>query len=232
MSRVALAVVVGTSLSMSLSMSLLGCEEQPKPEKTAASRTPAAPPQPTAAPKPTAVASAAPPLKDRDDCPEGSTGPGTFDKPCEGGQGSHDGGDVDGKLTDTGPSFRVVNKSKLGILYGRLAAYFYDKAGKQLEANDTSESPPKKRPQQWCSGKIFDGPMKPGEKAVITFSCVKKDNVPEGTAAIEAELQVVGFMDEEGKKTEYYWRNEELTPDQRRWRKVALGATLSGRALS
>ena len=120
-----------------------------------------------------------------------------------------------GKMDDKGPSFRVVNKSKLDILYGNAVAYFYDKAGKQLEANDISESPPKKKPTQTCGGNIFDGPMKAGEKAVITFSCIKKDHVPEGTAAIEVEMQQVGFTDASGKKNEFYWRNKDLTPAAR-----------------
>jgi hypothetical protein len=57
--------------------------------------------------------------------------------------------------------------------------------------------------------------MKPGEKAVITFSCVKKEHVPEGAKAIEGELQIVGFADATEKKSEYYWRNNDLVPDAR-----------------
>jgi hypothetical protein len=191
----------------------VGCEEEPTaPAKPAAS---AAVAQPAAAAQPAAPVASAPPPKDRDDCPEGSSGPGTFDKPCE-GKGKTRLMEVTwtGKMTDTGPSFRVVNKSKLDIIYGKLAAYFYDKAGKQLDALESEESG-KKRSQKWCAGKIFDGPMKAGEKAVITFSCVKKGNVPEGTAFVEGELQMVGFLDDAGEKTEFYWRNTDLTPDER-----------------
>jgi hypothetical protein len=200
-----------TVIGVSLLLGGLGCEEEPAPAaKPAASATVAQPAVTQAAP----VASAAP-LEDRDDCPEGSTGPGTFDKPCE-GKGKTRMMQVSwtGKMTDTGPSFRVTNTSKLDIIYGKLAAYFYDKSGKQLEAVGSSESGDKKRPQQWCAGKIFDGPMKAGEKAVITFSCVKKSNVPEGTAFIEGELEMVGFPDQTG-KTDFYWRNSDLTPDVR-----------------
>jgi hypothetical protein len=89
-----------------------------------------------------------------------------------------------------------------------MAAYFYDKAGKLLPAS-------KESPMQWCAGKIFQGPMKVAEKAVITFSCVNKSHVPEGTTHVEAEMQMVGFTDDEGKQTSFYWRNKDLTPDAR-----------------
>lgn len=120
-----------------------------------------------------------------------------------------------GKTDDKGPSFRVVNKSTtLTILYGKIAVYFYDKAGKQLEVMDGA-TPPKGRPSQLCSGNLFSGIMKPGEKAVVTFSCVQKKDVPEGTVAIEAEMQVVGFADDTEKKSDLYWKNTDLTPDVR-----------------
>ncbi len=115
-------------------------------------------------------------------------------------------------MDDKGPSFRVVNKAKETILYGKAFAYFYDKAGKQLEVKDSDGKP---RPYQVCPGNLFSGVMKPAEKAVITFSCVKKDHVPEGTAAIEVEMQTVGFADASEKKNEYYWRNPELSPEVR-----------------
>ena len=57
--------------------------------------------------------------------------------------------------------------------------------------------------------------MKPAEKATITFSCVKKDNVPEGTTQVEAEMQMVGFADASEKKSEYFWKNGDLTPEAR-----------------
>jgi hypothetical protein len=119
-----------------------------------------------------------------------------------------------GKMSDTGaPTFRVVNKSKLVILYGKIVTYFYDKAGKQLEVPAGSSGKP--RQHQDCPGNIFSGVMQPAEKAVINFSCVGKSSVPEGTSAIEAEIQMVGFADAEGKHSEFYWKNEELTPDTR-----------------
>jgi len=117
-----------------------------------------------------------------------------------------------GKIADDGPSFRVVNKSPSVILYGKIVAYFYDKSGKQLEGKDSAG---KALPSRSCTGNLFSGVMKPAEKAVITFSCLKKEHVPEGTAAIEAEMQMVGFADSSERKSEYYWRNTELTPDAR-----------------
>lgn len=208
-----------TSLALVLALSASACDEEKAPSKAA----PSAKPTPTLPEASAPVASAAP-AKPRDDCPEGSSGEGTFNKPCE-AKGDSRMMEVTwtGKMGDDGPSFRVVNSSKLQILYGKLVAYFYDKSGKQLQAKDTSESPPKDRPSQPCAGNIFAGPMKPGEKAVITFSCVKKEHVPEGTAAIEAELEMVGFTDESGKKNEFYWRNKELTPDARPKSKPAKG---------
>jgi hypothetical protein len=205
------------SSALALSLALcgaLGCEdEQGTPGKPAASAAPAvtraAPPEP----KPAPVVSAPPP-EPRKDCPEGSSGEGSFNKPCE-ADGTARAMDVKwtGKLTDTGPSFRVHNTSKVDIIYGKMAAYFYDKAGKQLRVKDEGASD-KTEPAQWCAGKIFEGPMKADEKAVITFSCVKKEHVPEGTDAIQAEMQMVGFT-KDGKTTEFYWRNSELTPDER-----------------
>jgi hypothetical protein len=118
------------------------------------------------------------------------------------------------KTDDQGPSSAIANKSKLVILYGKIAVYFYDKAGKQLPVQDDS-TPPKSRPYHTCSGKFFGGVMNPGEKAVLTFSCVPKSVVPDGTATVEAEMQMVGYADATGKKIDFYWRNNDLTPDAR-----------------
>jgi len=116
-----------------------------------------------------------------------------------------------GKTTDEGPKFSVTNKSKMPILFGSLVAYFYDKAGKQLQV--TSGGKP--QPSQPCSGNIFAGAVKPDEKIFVFFSCVKKADVPEGTVTIEAEVKKVGFTDEAGTKNEFYWQNSELVPDER-----------------
>ena len=184
-----------------------GCEEPPKEE--------AAPPKPkaTVAPKaPTATASAKPPPKPREDCPEGSSGIGTFEQPC---QGSGDTRMMEvawtGKTTDKGPKFSVINKSDKPILHGTVVAYFYDKKGKQLQVTGSD----KPRPKQTCSGNIFAGAVKPGEKIYVFFSCVKKSHIPEGTDAIEAEVKTVGFADATGVKNEFYWRNDDLVPDER-----------------
>jgi hypothetical protein len=192
-----------------LAVLALGCEEQPKKEE--------APPKPSASaaaatPAPTPTPTPAPPPKPREDCPEGSTGIGTSGEPC---LGSGDSRMMEvkytGKTTDEGPKFSVTNKTKKSILFGSVAAYFYDKAGKQLTVTHGG----KPRPMQLCSGNIFAGAVKPDEKIFVFFSCVKKDHVPEGTAAIEAEIKTVGFADESGSKNEYYWSNPDLIPDVR-----------------
>jgi hypothetical protein len=150
------------------------------------------------------------------DCPKGSAGPGTFTKPCDAKGGSRM-MDVTwtGKTDEKGPHFRVTNKSPSTILYGKVAVYFYDKAGKQLDVMDNSAVPAKSRRYHSCGGNMFGGVMKAGEKAVLMFSCVGKDVVPTGTASVEAEMQIVGFTDETEKKITYYWRNADLTPDAR-----------------
>jgi hypothetical protein len=168
----------------------------------------------SSAPAPEAAAPSASASGPVHDCPEGSTGDGTLAKPCD-AKGTARMMELTwtGKTTDDGPSFRVTNKSKSTILYGKVVAYFYDKAGKQLEVKDAAG---KASPNKPCAGaNLFGGVMKPAEKAVITFSCVKKEHVPEGTAAIEGEVQMVGFADASEKKSEYFWRNSNLTPDTR-----------------
>jgi hypothetical protein len=200
------------SLVLIGSLFIVSCDEKkPAGPNAAASSAPAvastAPPVASSA----APAASAPP---RSDCPKGSAGPGTFDQPCD-QKGSTRLMEIawTGKTDDKGPHFKVTNKSSSVILYGRVAAYFYDKAGKQLEVKDASG---KGHPSHGCGGNIFGGVMKPKENAVITFSCVKKETVPEGTAAIEAEIPMVGFASADEKKSEFYWRNEDLVPEQRK----------------
>ena len=176
---------------------------------------PASATQAAAAPSAAASASAAP-LVNRADCPKGSVGPGTFDKPCEAKGATTRMMDVawTGKYDDKGaPQFKVTNKASQTILYGRIVVYFYDKSGKQLDVKDAEG---KTKPYQPCGGNIFSGVMKAGEKATISFSCVKKEHVPDGTAAIEAEMQTVGFADASGDKSDLYWRNNDLAPEQRK----------------
>jgi hypothetical protein len=177
----------------------------------AAASVSAAPP-PSASPAPVA---SAPPAEPPHECPDGSTGPGSFAKPCDAKGAARMMTVKWTKTGDSGPSFAVTNKGKLVIVYGKIAVYFYDKAGKQLEVMDDSTSPPKSRPYHTCSGQFFGGVMNPAEKEVLTFSCVPKKVVPDGTATIEAEMQMVGFADASGKKIDFYWRNADLTPDTR-----------------
>jgi len=204
MSKAVKFLLVTVALSLAC-----GCdEEKPAPAKATASATAAA--APSAAPTPTPTASTPPTPKH--DCPEGTAGDGTFEKPCE-AKGTARTMEVTwtGKMDDKGPTFRVVNTSKADILYGKIVVYFYDKKGKQLEVKDEEKA----RPYKTCAGNIFAGPMKAAEKATITFSCIKKEHVPEGTDAIQAEIELVGYTDAGGKKSEWFWRNKELTPNER-----------------
>ena len=163
---------------------------------------------------PTAAPSAAP--EPPHDCPAGSAGIGSFASPCE-AKGKDRVMDITWKKTDDkGPLFFVKSKSKLTVLYGKVAVYFYDKAGKQLEVKDEANPIAKPRPFHTCTGaNLFGGEMKLGDKYDLTFSCVPKKVVPEGTDKIEAEIQMVGFADPTGKKVDFYWRNQDLTPEIR-----------------
>lgn len=201
-----------TWMTAALAVMAFGCEQEAAKPAPAPAKTVEAKPAPTPAPAPTPPP--APVL--RTDCPEGSSGEGTFDNPCKGSQAARL-MEVEWtkKMDDKGPSFRVINTSPKTILYGKIAVYYYDKAGKQLESAKKSDDSAKSRPYDTCSGNIFAGVMKPKEKAVITFSCIKKDDVPEGTDAIEAEMVMVGFADATDKSNEYYWRNDDLAPDER-----------------
>jgi len=201
-----------------IAVALFGCSKESGDTKAAPS---ASAPEPTTPPKvasaaPSASASAAP--EPPHDCPAGSSGVGSLAKPCE-AKGADRLMTVKWTKTtdDLGPEFSITNKSKLVILYGKIAVYFYDKAGKQLDATpDTSENPPKARHFHTCSGTFFQGVMKPAENAALTFSCVPKKAIPEGTATIEAEMPMVGFADSTEKKVDFYWRNPELSPDVRK----------------
>jgi hypothetical protein len=205
-------------LTMAAIVSLVvGCskdESTPPPTPSAsAAPPPSVSAQAPSASAPPAMTSSAP--EPTHDCPAGSSGPGSFGKPCE-AKGRSRMMEVKWKKTgDDGPSFAVTNKSSLVILYGKIAVYFYDKAGKALGVLDDTASPPKPRPYHTCSGKFFGGVMKPAEREVLTFSCVPKSVVPEGTASVEAEMQMVGFADASEKKIDFYWRNNDLAPDSR-----------------
>ena len=175
----------------------------------------------SAVPSATTVASAAPSASAapevQHDCPAGSTGLGSFSKPCD-AKGNARMLEVawNGKYADNGaPWFKVKSKSQKAILYARVGVYFYDKAGKQIDIKEAPEGSDKTHAYHTCSGKLFDGIINAGEKATYTFSCMGKSNIPDGTAAIEAEAMMVGFADASQKKDEFFWRNNDLTPEQR-----------------
>ena len=193
-----------------LAVCFLGCEKE-KPTPTAPSASAPAPvvsAPPVASTAPTASAAE---KKPSHPCPEGSTGKGTFEDPCK-AKGKTRIMDVtwNKKIGDKGPTFQIVNKSKLEILYGKIVVYFYDKKGKQMDA--TAGEKPRRR--LTCAGEIFAGPVKAGEKVFMNFSCVKKEDVPKGAVEIEGEIQTVGFTDDTG-KADTFWRNDDLAPEER-----------------
>ncbi len=210
-----------TPVAFAIALAVIGCsKEEAKSETPAASASAVPSASAGASPDatPSGVPSASAPAEEAEpnhDCPAKSTGPGSFTKPCE-AKGSERLMTVKWKKTDDkGPSFSIKNIGKTTILYGRIAVYFYDKSGKQLDAVDDSGTSTKTKPFHTCSGSFFQGVMKPSESAVLTFSCVPKKVVPDGTAAIEAEMQMVGFADATEKKIDFYWRNADLTPNAR-----------------
>jgi len=194
-----------------LALCAFACDEPPSEpaaaSATAAPSVAAPPPVKTAAPTATVAT-----RKPTHPCPDGTEGDGTLKSPCLAkGKTRIMEATWTGKITDKGPSFRVVSKAKLEILYGNVIVYFYDKAGKQLEITVGDDT----RKKVSCAGNIFAGPMKPAEKATLWFSCVKKKHVPEGAVAIEAEMQTVGFIGKDGKKADTFWRNKDLAPKER-----------------
>ena len=152
--------------------------------------------------------------------PAGSTssnGTGSFGKPCEAkGNARLVELSWNGKYDDKGaPSFRVVSKAAKTVLYGRLAVYFYDKAGKQIDVKEAPEGSDKTHAFHTCSGNVFAGGLNAAEKATYNFSCMGKSNIPEGMASMEVEAFMVGFADASIKKNEFYWKNADLSPDAR-----------------
>ena len=206
-----------TPATLAIVLAVFGCskEEATSPTPAAsASAVPSASPDaaPSAVPSASATAEEA---EAHHDCPAKSSGVGSFTKPCE-AKGNVRLMTVKWKKTDDkGPSFSIKNIGQTTILYGKIAVYFYDKGGKQLDVTDDSGTSTKTKPFHTCSGNFFQGVMKPSESAVLTFSCVPKKVVPDGAAAIEAEMQMVGFADATEKKIDFYWRNADLTPNAR-----------------
>jgi len=211
----------GILIAMIAAVAAFGCSKEQSttggaPSASASVAAPAPTPSASVAAAPSASASAAPEVQH--DCPAGSTGTGSFGKPCE-AKGSARMMEVawNGKADASGaPSFKVQSKSaKQPILYGKMAVYFYDKANKQIDVKEAVEGSEKTHSFHTCSGNIFAGQVNPGEKLTMNFSCMKKKDVPEGAAAIEAEMQMVGFADASGKKNDFYWKNPDLTPEAR-----------------
>src|SRR5215471_111624 len=123
--------VVALCVAVLLTMYLVGCDKEkatpPAPSASApAASAPAAGEAASAAP----VASA-PEKKPSHPCPEGSTGKGTFEDPCK-AKGKTRIMEVtwNKKIGDKGPTFQIVSKAKIDVVYGKVVVYFYDKAGK------------------------------------------------------------------------------------------------------
>jgi hypothetical protein len=200
--------IAATFGAAALAAGLIGCDkETTKPAAPSASApAPSSPPE-----TPSAPAASAAERKPVHPCPEDSTGKGTFDDPCR-AKGKKRMMEVswNKKIGDKGPTFKIVNDAKLEILYGKIVVYFYDKSGKQIDVSGGD----KPRRRLTCAGNIFAGPVKPGEKVFMNFSCVKKEDVPKGAKDIEGEIQTVGFTDDAG-KSDTYWRNDDLAPEDR-----------------
>ncbi|MET0592159.1 MAG: hypothetical protein ABW133_05640 [Polyangiaceae bacterium] len=201
-----------TLAATAFALYLGGCEDEKKEEAKPAATASAPPPVVSAPPAASPAPVASTPEKvPSHPCPDKSTGKGTFDDPCK-AKGKTRLMDVtwDKKIGDKGPTFKIVNNAKLDILYGKVVVYFYDKAGKQLEAKVGD----KNYKRLTCAGNIFAGAVKPAEKVFMNFSCVRKDDVPAGATTIEGEIQTIGFTDDAG-KSDTYWRNDDLAPEER-----------------
>jgi len=133
---------------------------------------------------------------------------------------------VDGQDGRQGPFFKVTNKSPSTILYGKIAVYFYDKR-KQLDVMDTAATRPSRFPTAPAPANL-QRRDEARRKATIQFSCVKKEHVPEGTAAIEAEMQTVGFRRDEKRSTST--GPTDLVPDARKKAASSSGSGLEPRA--
>ena len=214
-----LATLIALALAPAV---LVACKDEPSSGGAPSASASASAPPASSASAPASSASAAPSAaptaaEPPHDCPSGSTGPGSFAKPCEAKGTARTMTVKWTKTGDNGPSFAVTNTSPIVIVWGKIAVYFYDKAGKQLQVQDIKDESAnaKTKPYHTCSGQFFGGLMNPKEKETLTFSCVPKKVIPDGTTTIEAEMQMVGFADSTGKKIDYYWRNSDLTPDVR-----------------
>ena len=200
------------ALGLVSALLLLACGDEPSAAGSASASATAAPPKPPPTAKPSATSTAEVVAPPRDDCPKDSKGGGTVTQPCEGSGVATRlmTAKWNGKTDDKGPFFNVSNDSANPVLYGEVQVYFYDKAGKQLDTKDS------KKKVTCGSSNLFMGALKPGEKALIQFGCLRKDGVPDGADAIEAEVDKVGFVDKkDDSKVDLYWRNKDLSPDDR-----------------
>ena len=199
-------------------MMCVACKDEPKTGTAASASASASAPPTVASAAPSATASAPEPMVSRTDCPPGSNGPGTFGKPCEAtGNARMVELSFKGKYDDKtgGPMFNVHSKAPKTMLYGRVAVYFYDKAGKLIDVKEAPEGSDKTHVFHTCSGNIFAGGLAKDEKAAYNFSCMGRSNIPPGMASMEAEAFMVGFADSTVKKNEYYWRNNDLATETR-----------------
>jgi hypothetical protein len=210
------------TLSTGIVMSLLvACSKDPSAGGAAsASAAPSATvPVPSASVADTPIASASAAPEAHHDCPTGSTGIGSFSKPCE-SKGALRMLEIawKGKSDPNGsPTFSVKMKAPLKVNYGRVAVYFYDKAGKQIDVKEPVEGSDKTHAFHICSGRLFAGVLDPADKSIynFNFSCVQKKDVPDGVGSMEVEAQMVGFADADGKRIDFYWKNADLAPEQR-----------------
>ena len=76
------------------------------------------------------------------DCPTGSAGPGSFTKPCDAKGSSRM---MDGEVEEDGRQRAILRHHQQVAAgrscYGKIAVYFYDKAGKQLDVRTTARRP-------------------------------------------------------------------------------------------
>ena len=212
---------MSTTTSWALFGMIAACAACSKDQPAAADAAPSAAASASAAPSasvaaaPSASASAAPEVQH--DCPAGSTGLGSFSHPCEAKGNARMVTLVwNGKSDDKGsPWFNVKSKAPKTMLYGHLAIYFYDKAGKQIDVKEAVEGSDKTHAYHACAGNVFQGGLNPNENARYTFSCMKKSDMPEGATSMQAEASTVGFADASLKKNEFYWKNPDLAPEKR-----------------
>src|SRR6266498_468101 len=113
---------------LALALTLFACDKDPPTGAAASASVASAAPSVVASTPPSAAPSSSAAPEPHHDCPEGSSGIGSFAKPCEAKAATRlmevtYGGKSD---KDGNPQFGVKSKSSKGILYGRLAIYFYD----------------------------------------------------------------------------------------------------------